>query len=83
MDIITPAPEPAPVEKAAESSEAAPTATEARDLEQRVAGMEQKLDQVLAALKGLQDKAPEAPAERDLEAEAERITDEIMAELAE
>lgn len=83
MDTITPAPEPAPVEKAAESAEAAPTATEARDLEQRGAGMEQKLDQVLATLKGLQDEAPEAPRERDLEAEAERLTDEIMAELAE
>ncbi len=79
MDIIT----PAPVEKAAGPAEAAPTATEARELEQRVAGIEQKLDQVLAALKGLQAEAPEAPAERDLDAEAERITDEIMAELAE
>lgn len=88
MDTITPAaeartPEQAPVQRATEPAEAAPTATEARDLEQRVAGMEQRLDQVLAALKGLQANVPEAPSERDLEAEAERITDEIMAELAE
>lgn len=83
MDIITPAPEPAPVEKAAGAAEAAPTATEARDPEQRFASMEQKLDQILATLKGLQSEAPEAPVERDLDAEAERITDEILAELAE